>query len=218
MQAEMSKTERRNPLIRFLAHLISILFHPLLITSYVIAFLLFVHPFLFAGFGNQLKAFRFLSVFITSFFMPVFSIFLCWRLGFVQSMLLKSARERIIPYAIVMVFYFWVWYVYHNQEENPPESVAFLLGSFLAVCGAWFCNIFFKISMHATAAGGLAMFFTLFSFHDAYASGLYLSLSILIAGLICSARLIVSDHHPADIYAGLLVGMVSEALGWAING
>jgi hypothetical protein len=218
MQAEMSKAETRNPLIRFVAHFISILFHPLLITCYVIAFLLFVHPFLFAGFGNQLKLFRFLSVFVTSFFLPVFSIFLCWRLGFVQSMLLRSARDRIIPYVIVMVFYFWVWYVYHNQEENPPESVAFLLGSFLAVCGAWFCNIFFKISMHATAAGGLVMFFLLFSFHDPYASGLYLSLSILLGGLICSARLIVSDHHPVDIYAGLLVGMISEALGWVFNG
>jgi hypothetical protein len=132
-------------------------------------------------------------------------------------MRLKTARDRIIPYVIVMIFYFWLWYVYRNQGENPPESIAFLLGSFLAVCGAWFCNIFFKISMHAIAAGGLAMFFLLFSFRDPYASGLYLSTAILVGGLICTARMLVSDHRQLDIYAGILVGVAAEWIGWLIS-
>jgi len=211
---EMPKSEEKNPTIRFLAHLVSVIFHPLLISSYVIAFLLYIHPFIFSGLGKELKLYRFISVLLSSFFLPIFSIFLCWRLGFVQSMRLKTARERIIPYVIVMVFYFWLWYVYRNQGDNPPESVAFLLGSFLAVCGAWFCNIFFKISMHAIAAGGLAMFFLLFSFRDPYASGLYLSAAILAGGMICTARMLISDHRPADIYAGVLVGLAAEWIGW----
>jgi hypothetical protein len=212
----MPRSEEKNPAIRFFAHAISVIFHPLLISSYVIAFLLFIHPFLFSGIGNQLKLFRILSVLLSSFFLPIFSIFLCWRLGFIQSMRLKSARDRIIPYVIVMIFYFWLWYVYRNQGENPPQSIAFLLGSFLAVCGAWFCNIFFKISMHAIAAGGLAMFFLLFSFRDSYASGLYLSTAILIGGLICTARMLVSDHRQRDIYAGILVGVAAEWIAWLI--
>jgi hypothetical protein len=213
----MPKSGEKNPTIRFLANLVSIVFHPLLISGYVIAFLLYVHPFIFSGLGSQIKGFRLLTVVNASFFLPIFSIFLCWRLGFVQSMRLKTARDRIIPYVIVMIFYFWLWYVYRNQGENPPESVAFLLGSFLAVCGAWFCNIFFKISMHAVAAGGLAMFFFLFSFRDPYASGLYLSAAVLIGGLICTARMMVSDHRQGDIYAGVLIGLLAEGIGWAIT-
>ena len=212
----MPRSDEKNPTIRFFAQAISVIFHPLLMSSYVIAFLLFIHPFIFSGLGSQLKLFRILSVVLSSFFLPIFSIFLCWRLRFVHSMALKTARDRIIPYVIVMIFYFWLWYVYRNQGDNPPQSVAFLLGSFLAVCGAWFCNIFFKISMHAIAAGGLAMFFLLFSFHDSYASGLYLSAAILIGGLICTARMLISDHHPVDIYAGILVGVAAEWIAWLI--
>jgi hypothetical protein len=213
----MPKSGEKNPIIRFFANLVSVVFHPLLISCYVIAFLLYVHPFIFSGLSNQIKGFRLLTVANASFFLPIFSIFLCWRLGFVSSMRLRTSRDRIIPYVIVMIFYFWLWWVYKNQGENPRESVAFLLGSFLAVCGAWFCNIFFKISMHAVAAGGLAMFFLLFSFHDPYASGLYLSASILIGGLICTARMLISDHQQADIYAGVLVGVAAVGIGWAIT-
>src|SRR5215831_11145581 len=115
----MPRSEEKNPAIRFFAHAISVIFHPLLISSYVIAFLLFIHPFIFSGIGSQLKLFRILSVLLSSFFLPIFSIFLCWRLGFVHSMRLRTARDRIIPYVIVMIFYFWLWYVYRNQGENP---------------------------------------------------------------------------------------------------
>src|SRR5262249_15284288 len=96
----------------------------------------------------------------------------------------------------------------------PPAAVKFLLGSFLAICVAWFCNIFFKISIHAVAAGGLAMFFILFSFVDAYTSGIYVCIAVLIAGLVCTSRLVVSDHSRFEIYFGLIVGIISQWIAW----
>lgn len=60
------------------------------------------------------------------------------------------------------------------------------------------------------------MFFLLFSFRDSYASGLYLSTAILIGGLICTARMLVSDHRQRDIYAGVLVGVAAEWIAWLI--
>ena len=47
-------------------------------------------------------------------------------------------------------------------------------GTFLAVCGAWMCTIFYKISLHAVAMGGLIAFFILFGDQDPFVSGLYL--------------------------------------------
>ena len=210
----MPRPGTQNPVIRFFAHVFSILFHPLFITTYVIAFLIYVHPFAFSGFEDGLKFFRFLSVFFTTLFLPLFSVFIAWRLGLVQSIQLRTTKDRIIPYVMVMIFYFWVWYVFKNQELNPPAAVHFLLGSFLAICGAWMCNIYYKISMHAVAVGGLSMFFLLFSFNDPYASGLFLSIAVLIAGIVCTSRLIVSDHTPFDIYSGLLVGILAQWIAW----
>jgi hypothetical protein len=202
-------------ILRFFGIFFSWIFHPLFITSYIMAFLIFVHPYVFAGFTHTEKIFRFITVFFSTAFLPVFAVFLMWRLKlFLDSIYLRTAKERIVPYLIAMIFYWWAWHVFANKSDNPPVSVHLLLGSFLAVCGVWFCNIYFKISMHTTAMGGLVMFFVLFSFGDDYASGLYISLAILTAGIVCTSRFIVSDHTPFEIYAGLIIGILAQFIAW----
>jgi hypothetical protein len=204
------------PLIRFLAHLISYLFHPQFITTYVMGFLLFVHPAAFTGMDQKLKVLRFLHVLIFNALFPTFTVFLLWRLKFIQSMHLRTVKERIIPYIIAMIFYWWTWNVFKNLGDMPPAVVNFSLGAFLALCGAWMCNIYFKISMHATATGGALMFFFLYSFVDNYASGLYLSVALLITGLVCTARLVNRDHTAFEIYIGLFVGMLAQWVAWHV--
>jgi hypothetical protein len=203
--------------IRFLAHLFSWLFHPLFITSYVMAFLIFVHPYVYAGADHQNKLLRITHIISTTAFFPLFSVFLMWRLRlFLDSIYLRTAKERIIPYIIAMTFYWWSWDVFKNLPDSPPVTVYFLFGNFLAICGAFLCNIYFKISMHAVAMGGLMIFFLMFSLQDGYSSGSYISIAFLVAGIVCSSRLMVSDHHPFDIYAGLLVGMLAQYIAWLI--
>ncbi|MFI5152612.1 MAG: hypothetical protein ACHQET_04715 [Chitinophagales bacterium] len=214
MNTEIAGQQPRQRLIRFLAHSFSFIFHPLLIASYTMYFLIYVHPFAFTGFDSRTKLLRMLNVIIVTFAFPAFSTFLAWRLKFVKSLYLTTQKDRIIPYALSMFFYWWTWYVFRNLPETPPIAIRFLMGSFLAVCVGWFGNIFLKISMHAIAMGGLLGFALLFSFSDNYSSGLYLSLAILIAGMVCSSRLIVSDHTYREIWLGLLLGGTAQWLGW----
>jgi len=198
--------------VRVAAHLISYVFHPLFIPTYVTAFLLFIDPYSFAGVPARLKIFRLISVFFTTGFLPGFAVFLMWRLALIQSMLLRTQKDRIIPYATAMIFYFWCWYVFHNQHDNPQSSMNFLLGAFLGVCAAWFLNIVNKISMHAIGVGGMAMFFLLQAFGQQDVTGVYFSFAILIAGLVCTARLIVSDHTQGEIYFGFVAGALCQVI------
>jgi hypothetical protein len=198
--------------VRAVAHLISYVFHPLFIPSFVTAFLLFIDPYSFAGVPVKLKIFRLISVFFNTGFIPGFAVFLMWRLGLIQSMFLRTQKERIIPYAAAMIFYFWGWYVFHNQHDNPQSIMTFLLGSFLGVCAAWFLNIVNKISMHAIGVGGMAMFFLLQAFGQQDVTGIYFSFAILIAGLVCTARLIVSDHSQGEVYLGFVAGALCQVI------
>ena len=200
--------------IRILGQVISWIFHPLFVPVYVIAFFLYIHPFAFAGFPPRVKMFTLLSVAFNIAFLTGFAVFLMKQLGLIQSMFLKTQRERIIPYTVAIIFYFWTWYVFHNKPDYPPASEKFMLGAFLAVCGAWMFNIRFKISMHTTAMGAMVVFFLLFTFTDTYPSGAYIAIPILIAGLVTTARFIVSDHHPVEIYAGLIVGALCQLVAW----
>jgi hypothetical protein len=203
--------------VRFFGHFISVLFHPLFITSYAIAFLIFVHPFAFEGLEPRLKLFRFLTVFLSTAFLPLMAVFLIWRLGlFVRSFRLRTARERFIPYAIAMTLYWWPWNVYRNLVDIPIAADRLLFGSFLSVCGGWMCNIFYKISIHAIAMGSVFMFFLLFTFSDNYASGLYLSVVLFLTGAVCTARFIVSDHSSFEIYSGLALGIFMQWIAWQL--
>lgn len=201
--------------LRFLAKLVSVVFHPLFISTYVMAFLVFIHPIAFAGVDHPSPPFRLFNVFYCTAFFPGFTVFLLWQLRlFVGSMQLRTPKERIIPYLAAMIFYWWTWDVQKNLPGSPPLAVKFLLGAFLSVCGAWFCNIYCKVSMHAIAVGSALVFFILFSFHDGYASGSYLAMAFLAAGMVCTARFLVSDHTPFEVYLGLFVGMLAQVIAW----
>jgi hypothetical protein len=214
--AQIIPNHQQAPIVRILAHIVSYLFHPLFITAYVTAYLLFIHPYLFAGYNSQLKLFRLLTVVVSTAFIPGFAVFLMWRLKLIESMHLPTSKERIIPYAAACIFYFWPWLVLKQIPGTPAVFIDFLQGSFFGVCGAWIININSKISMHTTAMGGLVMFFLLFSFADENASGLFLSLAILIAGTVATARMIVSDHTRFQIVQGLVVGALAQLIAWWI--
>ena len=198
--------------IRAMANIISYIFHPLFIPAYATAFLLFVDPYTFAGASHYRKIMRLIAVILNTALLPGFAVFLMWRLKLIQSMHLRTQKERIIPYAAAMIFYFWAWYVFHGQKDTPVPFLNFLLGSFLAVCAAWFLNIIAKVSMHAIGVGGLAAFFLLQAFSQQDVTGIYFSIAILIAGLVCTARLIVSDHSQKEIYLGLIAGIICQVI------
>jgi len=202
-------------LTRFTASFFSYVFHPLFISSYVMAFLIFVHPMAFSEYDHPTHVLRFLSIVLNSALFPLFSVFLMWRLKlFVTSMYLHDQKERIVPYIVAMIFYFWTWYTFKNIPDTPLIAVQFLAGSFLALIFAFFCNIWFKISIHTVALGNALMFFFLFTFTDNYASGLYLALAVGITGLVATSRLTVGNHSTFEVWSGLFVGMLAQLIGW----
>lgn len=198
--------------VKVFANLVSYLFHPLFIPAYVTAFLLFIHPYSFAGMADKQKMTTLGAVFFSTAFLPAFAVLLMKALGFIKSIHLQTQKERIIPYVAAITFYFWIWYVFHNLQDIPEYFVKFLLGVFLGVCAAWLFNIRYKISMHATGVGGLVTFFLLFTFGQTEETALFLAIAFLIAGLVCTARFIVSDHTPKEIYAGLIAGALCQII------
>lgn len=202
--------------LKWVGQLISYVFHPLFIPLYVAAFLLFCHPYAFAGISHYEKVMKLVSVGFSLTFLPAFSVFIMKQLGFISSIQLKTQRERIIPYAAVLVFYFWIWYVFKNQVNVPDYFVKFLLGSFLAVCVAWMCNIKWMISMHTTAMGAVLTFFLLQVLYNNDGTGLYFAVVLVITALVASARIMVSNHSTHEVYLGLIMGSLAQLVAWYV--
>ena len=199
-------------LVRWFANIVSVVFHPLFIPLYVTYLLVFIHPLLFAGFTSVAKWRLVATIFVNLALFPALTVFLCWRLKFVDSIKMNTTKERIIPLAATMIFYFWGWYVLRNLNEVPGLFKQFLLGCFITIIGGWIANIYYKVSLHALGMGGLVAFIAIMVFGFEGGSGLYLAATLLVAGLVCSARLALSSHKPFDVYSGFFIGFLAQAI------
>jgi hypothetical protein len=149
-------------------------------------------------------------------FFPLVTVLLAKGLGFLDSVFLKTQKERIIPYIACGVYYFWMSYVLRNQPQFSKEVVQLSIAIFIASSLGLLVNIYMKVSMHAISMGIMLVFMSLLSFTQAGSYTFYMSVAFFIAGLVCTARFIVSDHTQKEIYAGLLAGGISQLLAiWA---
>lgn len=202
--------------LQIVSKLFSWVFHPLFIPTYLFFWLLNRFPFEFSDITEFQLFARKITVFWMTAFFPAFSVFLLWRLKFIDSIFLRTSRERIIPYIITMTFYWWMWYLSRNFTDQPVVLKMFFLGIFIATAIGLILNSFFKISMHGMAVGGMAAFviFTCFFYHQYL--GADIAIALLILGSVPTARLIVSSHNTFEIYSGLLVGILSQCIAFAV--
>ena len=196
--------------IRFVAHFFSYVFHPLFIPLYATWFLTFVHPYLFAGFSVQQKTWLLIRISYTMIFFPLLTVVLLNALGFINSMLLKTQKDRIIPYIACGIFFFWAYLVFRNQPNIPSILTAFTFAVFISSSAALMANIYFKISMHAIGMGGVLGLFLVIMYSNTMLMTMPLSVAILLTGIVCTSRLIISDHTAKEIYAGLFLGIACQ--------
>lgn len=202
--------------LNILAQFFSYVFHPIFIPVYVTWFLTYIHPGYFAGFNTQQKTWIIVRVAYSMVFFPFITVLLLKGLGFSKSIFLKTQQERIIPYIACGIFFFWVYLVFRNQPEIPKILTAFTFGVFLSSSAALLFNIRMKISMHAIGMGGLIGIFLLVMLYNTMLMGAPLSIALLIAGIVCTSRMIVSDHTQSEIYVGFFVGFICQLIAAAI--
>jgi hypothetical protein len=196
---------------RLLARLVSWVFHPVFVPVYVMAFLIYEHPFQFTGFDPRQKLAVLLQSVAMYLFFPLVTVLLLKALGFIESIQLKKQKDRIIPLVACGVWYFWIWYVWHNLPGYPDAAIQFALAIWISSWTGLMVNTRMKISLHAISMGIAVSFLFLLAFTQTLNFGVYLSIAVFIAGLVCTARFIVSDHTPAEIYGGLVLGALSMA-------
>ncbi len=214
-------------MLKSLAQVLSFVFHPLLIVTYMLVLLLLVNPYLFGvnSIGDKDSKLLVLRVFLSTFFIPAFALAMLRFTGMVKSLEMKSRQERIGPYIITGIFYIWMFRNFLSSSQVPTAFTCFLLGASIGLFIAFFINIFSKISAHAVGMGGLlgmvVITMLLFSYDTFTLNSTIVGMvevsmnwvlifTILIAGLVGSSRLLLQAHEPMDLYGGYLVGFASQ--------
>jgi hypothetical protein len=194
--------------LRVLANIVSYVCHPVFMPT-VMTFVLYkLSPTSFIG----VKHFNMLliSIGLITIFFPLLSILLMKGLGFVESIQLHTAKDRIIPMIATMIFYFWAAHVYDNVAGTPLIVQVLLLGAFWEVIVLFMFNIFVKVSLHTGGAGGMIGVLIVLMITSPVNMTIPLFVAIIIAGIIGSARLILGAHIRGEIWAGYITGILME--------
>jgi hypothetical protein len=199
-----------HPLLKWPANFFSYLFHPSFVPIYVIAFFVYIHPSYFSGFSERSKLQTVLISAINLVAFPLLTVALLKAVGFIDSIFLKTRKDRIIPYMASGIFFFWAYTVFKKQEMYPPIMSTFILGVFLAASAALIANIYFKISMHAIGMGGWLGIFWVIAKENSMLMSWPFALVLIFTGIVCTSRLLVSNHSQKDIYAGLALGCICQ--------
>jgi len=212
-------------LLKSIAYIFSVIFHPLLMVTYMLLILLSVNP---HSFGPERAAGGIriiLMTFFSTFFIPLISVLMMKALKLIPSIELKNAEDRIGPFIVTGVFYISTFYLVYRNPNMPVAFKACFLGAVIGLFLAFFINLFSKISLHAVGVGGflgmvlitvqqseLFPFVWNSSILGMVEVGIFglLTTAILVSGIVGTSRLILDAHEPKDLYGGYLVGLATQ--------
>lgn len=200
--------------MKYIAQGISAISHPLLFLT--IAFLVLTNLFPYYPISSNDPFFSTILwfVFLCTFLLPVLVIFLMMRWGMVSDITISKRDERILPMFFVAILYIGLnQYIFTRVSMEPLfMNITYLMSAILIVTVA--ITWFWKISAHAIGIGSASGFLFLL-YETSPTSSLFIALvvSILIAGIIMSARLYLNAHTPKQVYWGYFTGVVSGVLG-----
>jgi hypothetical protein len=184
---------------------VSYIFHPLIIPTLGILVLFNSGTYL-SYLPFDMKKWMLVIVFLCTFIVPVaFIPYLIYQ-KLLWTVKMEIRSERYIPLVVSFVFNLFCYYLIQRIPAIPDVYSSFLLSSILAILLTLVVTVKYKISIHMVGAGGLVALIAYLAFNLKVDLQFYLAISIFLAGLIGTARLILKAHSPDQIYLGFLAG------------
>lgn len=204
------KSERVNQYLTILAKVVSLLFHPLLMPLYGLL-VIFYAPTILAYLPSAVKKILFLIILINNVFVPL-SLMPYFRYrNIITSWAIKERKERILPLIVTSVLYSVTAYVIY-RFKIPGFIKSFILVSAFLVIAVTIVNFWWKVSIHSAGAGAVTVLIALLSvLMQADLRGLLIT-AVLMTGIIMTARLYLNSHKPAEVWAGLFIGIIGSGL------
>lgn len=190
------------------------IFQPLLMPSLVFGVLFFGVP-QATSIPESFKLRLFYLIVSSTLLIPmVLMLGLRWS-GLIKSLHFEEKSDRRTPFVLVTFFYLLTTYFLKGKTELDPilwQGMGVITCSVALLTGVTF---FWKMSAHMTGFGGLlAVLGVLGIYFPSLGLAYLLVATLILGGLVASARLYLDAHSPAEVYAGLLVGFSTCWLGF----
>lgn len=142
--------------------------------------------------------------------LPMVMIVILKFCGVIHDVALNGRKERLVPYLITaLCFVGGGWFL--ASKGAPLWLTLFFAGGALATLVNTIVNFWWKISAHAAGIAGVVALLLRIEKEGSPEPALmiWLTISIILAGLLGSARIWLGRHTAWQVLAGLVVGFCS---------
>lgn len=120
-------------------------------------------------------------------------------------------ERRMVPYVISILCYFICFYIL-SLRHTPHTITSILIAALVVQMLCAMTNVWWKVSTHSAAiggvAGGLLSFSLIFNFNPVW----WLCLVILLGGMVGTSRMILRQHTLPQVVVGFFMGLLCSAV------
>lgn len=191
------------------ARIISMLFTPFYLPMVgLIALFLFSYLSIFPLFY---KLEVLIMVYLFTILLPTVMIHLYRRYQGWNLIELGHRERRMVPYMISIISYFTCIYMM-ERLHMPHFMSSIIIAALLVQIVCALINVWWKISTHTAAIGGVAGALFAFAEYLNFNPVWWLCLVFLVAGVLGTSRMILRQHSLSQVVAGFGVGFVCAAI------
>lgn len=205
--------------MKLFARIISVLFQPLLMATYLMTLLSYAFPPALYPIKVESR-FSFLALlFLLTFALPAINIGLFRLMGVIRSISMSTREERIKPFTLIFLLYAVFTFLLYSKTRLTLDDNLFKLILIIdaLVLLSFLITFFYKASIHSAGIWGvIGILLPLNKVVDDGSLFFPTLAAIVLAGLIMSARLMLDAHTPREVLAGSLAGFAVGFLGMLI--
>lgn len=205
--------------MKLASQIISWVFMPLLMPIYALLLVMFIPSNIDFIQNTQCMYamdFQFKKAFLYMFLIfcvlaPGVSILILKRRGIIASIDMDTQKERYIPILVMFIYclvlFFYINYLINVNRLTVPKFLTTLPLSGVAVTAVFIIvNRWRKISIHAAASGILVGFILAYILQQVEYELWTFTLSLLVTGVVMSARLYLQKHTISEVIIGWFIG------------
>lgn len=198
-----------------LARIISVIFHPLLLATYLFGLLTFVLPAALDPLKEEGHLNFIFLIFCVTFLFPALNVGIFKTFGSIKTLAMKERQERIIPFSFITILYVVVTYLFYTRTRIGLNDnlLKFLIIIDALVLVATVVTYFYKVSVHSMGICGMIGILLPLNKISEDGALFYPTLAtIVLAGGVMSARLQLNAHTPREVMIGGVLGFTTSFL------
>jgi hypothetical protein len=201
------------------ARLLSVIFHPLFIPTYLFSFLAWALPTSLEPIGAERQGKFLVFIFIVTCLLPMLNVGIFKAFGSIKSFAMPDRKERLMPFVFIAAIYVAVTYLFYSygRMNLNDNFLKFMIIVDMLVIVATIATFFFKVSVHSVCIWGLIGILVPLNKITEVNTIFYPTVGVIaLAGFIMAARLDAGSHTSREVMWGAVMGLITGVTGMSI--